>query len=123
MTPVSLPLDRNPPLNPPLLSGRNALCLLVQREICPRTKHTPKRRWGEASQWNYNSSSVPKTEPARDAKRGLISWAEAESLRHLSAQYCPLVPPPSGDHTVKIIDCQTGICLKVLMGHRRTPWV
>ncbi|KAG6748903.1 hypothetical protein POTOM_048841 [Populus tomentosa] len=153
MTPVSLPLDRNPPLNPPvssnppLLSGRNALCLLVQREICPRTKHTPKRRWGEASQWNYNSSSVPKTEPARDAKRGLISWAEAESLRHLSAQYCPLVPPPRstiaaafspdgktlastqqvfllcGDHTVKIINCQTGICLKVLMGHRRTPWV
>jgi hypothetical protein len=29
----------------------------------------------------------------------------------------------SGDHTVKIIDCQTGNCLKVLMGHRRTPWV
>lgn len=29
----------------------------------------------------------------------------------------------SGDHTVKIIDCQTGRCLKVLSGHRRTPWV
>ena len=29
----------------------------------------------------------------------------------------------SGDHTVKIIDCQTGSCLKVLSGHRRTPWV
>ncbi|CAN0897732.1 Activating molecule in BECN1-regulated autophagy protein 1B [Linum grandiflorum] len=28
-----------------------------------------------------------------------------------------------GDHTVKIIDCQTGKCLKVLNGHRRTPWV
>lgn len=29
----------------------------------------------------------------------------------------------SGDHTVKIIDCETGSCLKVLIGHRRTPWV
>lgn len=29
----------------------------------------------------------------------------------------------SGDHTVKITDCQTGKCLKVLSGHRRTPWV
>ncbi|KAF6158750.1 hypothetical protein GIB67_040264 [Kingdonia uniflora] len=66
---------------------------------------------------------------------------EAESLPHLSAKYCPLVPPPRstiaaafcldgkslastyGDHTVKIIDCQTGSCLKVLSGHRRTPWV
>lgn len=24
---------------------------------------------------------------------------------------------------MKIIDCQTGSCLKVLNGHRRTPWV
>lgn len=29
----------------------------------------------------------------------------------------------SGDHTVKIICCRTGQCLKVLSGHRRTPWV
>ncbi|KAE9452979.1 hypothetical protein C3L33_15121, partial [Rhododendron williamsianum] len=28
-----------------------------------------------------------------------------------------------GDHTVKVINCQTGKCLKVLSGHRRTPWV
>ncbi|OWM74735.1 hypothetical protein CDL15_Pgr009282 [Punica granatum] len=66
---------------------------------------------------------------------------EAESLQNLSAKYCPLLPPPRstiaaafspdgktlasthGDHTVKIIDCQTGSCLKVLIGHRRTPWV
>ncbi|WCJ38241.1 Transducin family protein / WD-40 repeat family protein [Euphorbia peplus] len=124
-----------------LRSGRNALCLLVRREICPKTKHVPKRRWGEISQWNSNASSVPKSEPARDAKRGLISWVEAESLKHLAAKYCPLVPPPRstiaaafspdgktlasthGDHTVKIIDCHTGNCLKVLSGHRRTPWV
>jgi WD40 repeat protein len=29
----------------------------------------------------------------------------------------------SGDHTVKIIDCETGRCLKVLIGHMRTPCV
>ncbi|KAF6155705.1 hypothetical protein GIB67_007142, partial [Kingdonia uniflora] len=28
-----------------------------------------------------------------------------------------------GDHTVKIIYCQTGSCLKVLSGHHRNPWV
>jgi len=28
-----------------------------------------------------------------------------------------------GDHTVKIIDVATGLCVKVLAGHRRTPWV
>ena len=31
--------------------------------------------------------------------------------------------PCSGDHTVKIICHRTGQCLKVLSGHRRTPWV
>eukprot|EP00257_Ricinus_communis_P011980 XP_002533627.2 uncharacterized protein LOC8276127 [Ricinus communis] len=153
MTGRSLPHDRNSVQSNgssnPLKSGGNALCLLVRREICPKTKHVPKRRWGDASRWKSNggdnnnaiSSSAPKCEPARDAKRGLISWVEEESLRHLSAKYCPLVPPPRstiaaafspdgrtlasthGDHTVKIIDCQTGNCLKVLSGHRRTPWV
>ena len=29
----------------------------------------------------------------------------------------------SGDHTVKLFCCKTGICLKTLCGHRRTPWV
>nr|POE82164.1 isoform 6 of activating molecule in becn1-regulated autophagy protein 1 [Quercus suber] len=116
-------------------SGRNVFHLIALREISPRTKHVPKRRWREASK------PGPKTEATRDARRGLLSWVEAETLRHLSAKYCPLVPPPRstiaaafspdgrtlasthGDHTVKIIDCQTGRCLKVLSGHRRTPWV
>ncbi len=38
----------------------------------------------------------------------------------------PISPHPlarSGDHTVKIIDCFTGACVKVLEGHSRTPWV
>jgi activator-of-BECN1-regulated-autophagy protein 1 len=96
----------------------NVFNLLARREISPRTKHV-----------------------ARDAKRGLLSWVEADSLRHLSAKYCPLLPAPRstiaaafspdgkvlasthGDHTVKIIDCETGRCLKVLIGHMRTPWV
>ncbi|KAJ4950455.1 hypothetical protein NE237_027287 [Protea cynaroides] len=120
-------------------SGNNVCRLLAWREISPRTKHLSRRLWGEASRCSTDSSG-PKCE-VTDAKLGLISWVEAESLQHLSAKYCPLVPPPRstiaaafspdgrtlasthGDHTVKIIDCQTGSCLKVLTGHRRTPWV
>ncbi|KAJ8749067.1 hypothetical protein K2173_013674 [Erythroxylum novogranatense] len=145
MTGLASPDDRNPvqssACNSPLHSSRNVSCLLVRREICPKMKHLPKRRWGEASQLNVDPLSMPQIEPSRDPRRGLVSWIEAESLRHLSAKYCPLVPPPRstiaaafspdgrtlasthGDHTVKIIDCQTGYCLKVLSGHRRTPWV
>lgn len=123
-------------------SGSNVFRLLARREISPRTKNSSKRLWGEAStsKWNFDSFG-PRIEAARDARNGLISWVEAESLRHLSAKYCPLLPPPRstiaaafspdgktlasthGDHTVKIIDCQSGNCLKVLSGHRRTPWV
>ncbi|XP_068653731.1 uncharacterized protein [Aristolochia californica] len=119
--------------------GSNVFQLLACREISPQARCSPKRLWGGASRWRC-SGVRPKCE-VFDAKRGLISWVEAESLQHLSANYCPLVPPPRstiaaafspdgktlasthGDHTVKIIDCQTGRCLKVLSGHRRTPWV
>ncbi|KAL0414161.1 UNVERIFIED_CONTAM: hypothetical protein Sradi_1617800 [Sesamum radiatum] len=136
--------------------------------VVPQTKRTPKNFWGKASNRHVDSSGM-KTELAKDARQELRSWAEAESLLHLSAKYCPLLPPPrstiaaafspdgktlastqlipvyslflshlaklcmlsthnvidvdSGDHTVKIIDCPTGKCLKVLSGHRRTPWV
>ncbi|KAA8550683.1 hypothetical protein F0562_002367 [Nyssa sinensis] len=121
-------------------SGGNVFCLLAQREISPRTKCSTRWQWGEASKWNAESSFAP-GRGVRDARRGLVSWIEASSLRHLSAKYCPLTPPPRstiaaayspdgktlasthGDHTVKIIDCQTGSCLKVLSGHQRTPWV
>ncbi|XP_019448561.1 PREDICTED: uncharacterized protein LOC109351543 isoform X3 [Lupinus angustifolius] len=124
-----------------LVSVRNVFTLLVRREISPRTKHVRKWHWGEASKSKCSSCSHPKSEAAGDVKRGLLSWVEAESLLHLSAKYCPLLPPTRstiaaafspdgkvlasthGDHTVKIIDCETGICLKVLVGHRRTPWV
>jgi len=116
------------------LIGRNASWLVAWREISPRVKRPVKRLWGEAATSGPRHGVV-------DAKLGLIAWLEEESLRHYSAKYCHIVPPPRstiaaafspdgsilasthGDHTVKIICCQTGTCLKVLSGHRRTPWV
>jgi activator-of-BECN1-regulated-autophagy protein 1 len=32
-------------------------------------------------------------------------------------------PADSGDHTVKLCCCRTGLCVQTLTGHRRTPWV
>ncbi|KAA8527836.1 hypothetical protein F0562_035295 [Nyssa sinensis] len=121
-------------------SGRNVFRLLARREISPQTKHSSRKLWGENSTCHVDSFGL-RCEAATDARLGLVSWVEAESLQHLSAKYCPLLPPPRstiaaafssdgktlasthGDHTVKIIDCQSGRCLKVLSGHRRTPWV
>ncbi|KAH7690993.1 activating molecule in BECN1-regulated autophagy protein 1 [Dioscorea alata] len=118
--------------------SRNVFKLLESREISPRGRHS-KKLWGLPSK-NRVDCTTPRCE-ITDARHALVSWVEAESLRHLSARYCPLLPPPRstiaaafssdgktlasthGDHTVKIIDCQTGNCLKVLSGHRRTPWV
>ncbi|CAM0877556.1 unnamed protein product [Alopecurus aequalis] len=118
---------------------RNIFHLLSHREVSPRTKHQAKRHWNKSP-----TSGAGVTElrySATDAKHDLFSWAESQSLHRWSAKYCPLMPPPRstiaaafssdgktlasthGDHTVKIIDCQTGKCLKVLGGHRRTPWV
>ncbi|OUZ99236.1 WD40 repeat [Macleaya cordata] len=122
-----------------MFSGGNVFQLLARREISPRSKHSSKKLWGDS--YRCNADRFGPNYEVMDAKHGLVSWVEAESLRHLSAKYCPLVPPPRstiaaafspdgrtlasthGDHTVKIIDCQTGSCLKVLSGHRRTPWV
>lgn len=118
----------------PRRSGNNVFNLLAQREVAPRTKRSSNKLWGERLEGCFDTMG------GRDARCGLVSWVEAESLRHLSAKYCPLPPPRStiaaafspdgktlasthGDHTVKIIDCQSGNCMKVLSGHRRTPWV
>ncbi|RXH71316.1 hypothetical protein DVH24_018671 [Malus domestica] len=136
----STSVPRVPQPNPCKHSVSNVLRLLARREVSPQTKHWSKKLWGEPLKSNSDSVG-PKFETARDARHSLVSWVEAESLQHLSSKYCPLVPPPRstiaaafspdgktlasthGDHTVKIIDCRTGICLKVLSGHRRTPWV
>ncbi|CAO2198055.1 unnamed protein product [Urochloa humidicola] len=117
---------------------RNIFHLLTQREVSPRTKHQARRIW------NNSPLCHPDLEfgfADADAKHDIFSWAESQSLHRWSAKYCPLLPPPRstiaaafspdgktlasthGDHTVKIIDCHTGKCLKVLSGHRRTPWV
>lgn len=119
--------------------GGNVFRLLAQREISPQAKKLSKRLWVGSSTWNTGCCQ-PKCD-LTDTRHGLISWVEAESFWHLSAKYCPLLPSPRstiaaafsldgkflasthGDHTVKIIDCETGSCLKVLSGHRRTPWV
>lgn len=135
--PLPRPISCN---SAPRHCGDNVFSLLARREVAPRTKRSTKRLWGESSEGGFDDVCRI-FEAGRDARRSLISWVEAESLRHLSAKYCPLVPPPRstiaaafspdgmtlasthGDHTVKIIDCQSGNCLKVLSGHRRTPWV
>ncbi|KAI3506886.1 hypothetical protein L1887_21501 [Cichorium endivia] len=123
-------------------NSRNVLQMLARREIAPRIKKYLPRKQGSGSFEHDNRSFVkPKSENARDSRRELLSWVETESLQCLSAKYSPLMPSPRstiaaafssdgkilasthGDHTVKIINCQTGKCLKVLSGHRRTPWV
>ncbi|CAI9300753.1 unnamed protein product [Lactuca saligna] len=123
-------------------NSRNVLQMLVKREIAPRIKkYLPRRQGSGTSEHHHRSFVKPKSESARDSRRELHSWVEAESLQCLSAKYCSLMPSPRstiaaafssdgkilasthGDHTVKIIDCQTGKCLKVMSGHRRTPWV
>nr|CAD1830852.1 unnamed protein product [Ananas comosus var. bracteatus] len=129
----------NPTSSYSTVRRRNVFQLLVQREISPRTKRCRKNLWGEVS--TYEPDNCWSRCEMTDAKYALSSWVESESLRHLSAKYCSLRPPPRstiaaafspdgttlasthGDHTVKIIHCQTGNCLKVLSGHRRTPWV
>ncbi|XWS39104.1 hypothetical protein CRYUN_Cryun18bG0021600 [Craigia yunnanensis] len=132
--------DLNAPSTSSLRRPSNVFQLLAQREVSPRTKRSSRKLWGEVSKCCLDSFG-PMCQAARDARRDLLSWVEAESLRHFSAKYCRLLPPPRstiaaafspdgkmlasthGDHTVKIIDCHTGSCLKVLSGHRRTPWV
>ncbi|KAJ8540425.1 hypothetical protein K7X08_030344 [Anisodus acutangulus] len=127
-------------LQNPNCKHSNVFQLLTRREVTPRTKRASRKFWGENTKCPLDSYGL-KREVASDARRGLISWVEAESMQHLSAKYCPLLPSPRstiaaafspdgqtlasthGDHTVKIIGCQTGKCLKVLSGHRRTPWV
>lgn len=118
----------------------NVTRLLSWREVSPAVRRPFRKLWDGQSK---SSPDVlgPKKLQAVSAKLALTSWVEAESLLHCSAKYCPLQPAPRstiaaafspdgtilasthGDHTVKIICCKTGLCLKTLCGHRRTPWV
>lgn len=122
-----------------LFRCRSVFRLLVEREISPKTKFVPRKRWGE-SRRDADSSCGTSGEPVSELGHNLISWylafiassflqapfiekqmhfpwrwvyviltppfglwlqttflmcrVEAESLHHLSAKYCPLVPPP-----------------------------
>ncbi|GMH32976.1 hypothetical protein BSKO_00810 [Bryopsis sp. KO-2023] len=76
-----------------------------------------------------------------ERERGLYEWATHDSLRHCASECCSLSDayPRStiavaisrdgnlsasthGDHTVKIIDFNTGKFVRALEGHHRTPW-
>lgn len=57
-----------------LFSGKNVFSLLARREISARSKHVPKRHWGEGSKLKSSSCPHPKIDAVRDAKRGLLSW-------------------------------------------------
>ncbi|KAI5075344.1 hypothetical protein GOP47_0009420 [Adiantum capillus-veneris] len=118
----------------------NVTRLLSWREVSPAVRRTFRKLWDGPTKCGTDAVGVKKHE-AVNAKLALTSWVEAESLLHCSAKYCPLQPAPRstiaaafspdgtvlasthGDHTVKIICCKTGLCLKTLCGHRRTPWV
>eukprot|EP00250_Pteridium_aquilinum_P014041 c21742_g1_i1 orf=794-3418(+) len=119
--------------------GGNVTRLLSQREVSPAVRRPFRKLWGGSFNCSTNTSGL--RHEAISAKLALVSWVEAESLLHCTAKYCPLQPAPRstiaaafspdgsilasthGDHTVKIICCKTGLCLKTLCGHRRTPWV
>ncbi|KAL0748499.1 hypothetical protein Bca101_030501 [Brassica carinata] len=110
--------------------GRSVVRMLLQREISPNAKFVSRKRWSKTRSYTMKQTG-----------QSLLSWAEAKSLQHLSAKYCSFGLSPKstiaaafssdgktlasthGDHTVKIIDFQTGNCLRVLTGHHRTPWV
>ena len=68
------------------------------------------------------------------------SFSQSHPTQHLPPPLLPVLPSPfppvlptappppypalpSGDHTVKIVSCETGQCVRTLEGHRRTPWV
>ncbi|KAL6646796.1 hypothetical protein ACP70R_015490 [Stipagrostis hirtigluma subsp. patula] len=137
--PSSGSVSRHHTSSPRRSRQRNIFHLLTQREVSPRTKHQAKRIWSNPKKCDIDLLELRCADT--DAKLDIFSWAESQSLHRWCAKYCPLLPPPRstiaaafspdgktlasthGDHTVKIIDCHTGKCLKVLSGHRRTPWV
>lgn len=60
----------------------------------------------------------PITLPA-SSRRVKVRFAHAQ----LTARDCVMLLVRSGDHTVKLMCCRTGRCVRTLEGHRRTPWV
>ncbi|PWA39642.1 WD40 repeat-containing protein [Artemisia annua] len=62
-----------------------ALLLIYYWRMCSR-----KKQWGVEHQSSFN----PESERARNTRRELLSWVEAESLQCLTAKYCQSVPSP-----------------------------
>ncbi|XP_042941622.1 uncharacterized protein LOC122276149 isoform X4 [Carya illinoinensis] len=55
-------------------------------------RSTHQKYYGEASK--PRCDSFGSRHAVQDARQGLVTWVEAEMLWHLSAKYCPLLPPP-----------------------------
>ena len=107
------------------------------RELDPRGRLGPRGGFPSTSRGSARGSSSL----ARAPETALRAWAEGDALARCTATYSELRPAPRstiaaafspdgkliasthGDHTVKLIDCRTGACLRTLTGHRRTPWV
>uniref|UniRef100_A0A804LMU4 Transducin family protein / WD-40 repeat family protein n=1 Tax=Zea mays TaxID=4577 RepID=A0A804LMU4_MAIZE len=122
-----------------LKNSKNIFSLLAQRELSPRTKNQAKNLWTKPPR--LDACPIESKFWGTYAQHDLLSWAEAEFLHWWIPKDCPLTPSSKatiaaafstdgrvlasthGDHTVKIIDWQTGKCLNVLLGHHRTPWV
>ncbi|XP_051127777.1 uncharacterized protein LOC127249142 isoform X3 [Andrographis paniculata] len=117
----------------------NVSKLLSLREMTPQTTRAPKSLWGK--EFYFCSYSYGLTRDwAKDARQEIRMWVEAESLLHLSSMYCQIEPQPKAilaidfspdgkmlasthsDFSVRIFDCQTGRCLKVLTGHNSVSW-
>ncbi|CAD5333886.1 unnamed protein product [Arabidopsis thaliana] len=91
--------------------------MLVQREMSPKAKFVPRKRWGK-SRWYTDSSCGTNNESMKETGQSLTSWVEAESLQHLSAKYCPLGAPPRS--TIAAAFSTDG---RTLASTQRTPWV
>ncbi|XP_051127785.1 uncharacterized protein LOC127249143 isoform X2 [Andrographis paniculata] len=117
----------------------NVSKLLSLREMTPQTTRAPKSLWGKEFYFCPYSYGLKRDQP-KDARQEIRMWVEAESLLHLSGMYCQIEPQPRAtlaidfspdgkmlasthsDFSVRIFDCQTGRCLKVLTGHKKVPW-
>ncbi|XP_051127767.1 uncharacterized protein LOC127249141 isoform X3 [Andrographis paniculata] len=117
----------------------NVSKLLSLREMTPQTTRAPKSLWGKEFYFCPYSYGLKRDQP-KDARQEIRMWVEAESLLHLSGMYCQIEPQPKAtlaidfspdgkmlasthsDFSVRIFDCQTGRCLKVLTGHKSVSW-
>lgn len=134
--------SHNLPLSPPLMDLN--LIWLSQWGVVSSLHVTPASDHGPLG----TSVGMPRGTFSATAQRRTVTWTAtpAPRLRPPTARMAPsshprskwprppelsLPRPPivlssplhSGDHSVKLTDVHTGKQIKVLEGHRRTPWV